>query len=235
MNNLNQQLNSRTLSVVLTSLMIFSCMHCIGQDTIVRRDGQIRIGYITEVLPEQIRYKKISPTEGPVYVEYKAQVDRIKYSTGFIDVFPEPKPWQVPVATAEEVEYVKPAGTIRLEKRGGRYLYGNKLIKDNELYRNLLALNNPKITAEVRKAKSAKGLQYIGFAGIPLTVLGVSALSLEYIFGGWEGRQMDQRVVNFSSVMLGGAAASLGTSIYFKCKRKHHNREAAKLYKQQYE
>lgn len=232
MNNLNQRLSIRKFGNAITSVVIFSCMYCMGQDTIVKRDGRVLIGYVTEILPEQVRYKKNSPTEGPTYIESKVEVDRVKFSNGFTDVFPEQKPWQVSVATVEQAKLIE---KIRLEKRGAMYLYGSRFINDNQLYRNLLTFDNPEITKEIKKAKRARVGQYTGFVGIPLMVLAVYGLGTGFLFEDLEPGKPNNGYTTFGTIMLGGAALALSTSICFKFKRKHHNNEAVKLYQQQYE
>jgi hypothetical protein len=215
---------------LITFLIISFGSTCSGQDTIITRNGQSILGHVMEVSTTEIKYKKAGIADGPVYIEDKSGVARINYKNGFSDVFPEIKPWQLPIAKVEKKEEVvnfkrKPV----LEKRRGKYLYDNERLGENELHKLLLAVNDPDIDLQVRKAKRSRGLQYVGFAAIPFTV--VAALASLTI--GETGLQRSEDIA--SGVFLGCAAISVGTSYYFKINRKKRNAEAVRLYKQKFE
>jgi hypothetical protein len=203
---------------------------CFGQDTIITRNGNSIIGHIVEITPTEVKYKKEGIADGPLYIEEKSTIDRIHYKNGFQDIFPEVKPWQLPVAKVEKPQEVldvkhKPV----LEKRGSKYVYDNIRLSENQLYRLLLSVNNPEVNNQVRLAKRSRGLQYIGFAAAPLACL--SMLSL-MVAGDVHGGNSDE---NASKVFLGCSAACLGTSVYFRIDRKKRNAEAVRLYKQKFE
>lgn len=228
----------KTLSKIplsLFSLIIFLTMafetSCFGQDTIITRNGKSIIGHIVEVTTIEVKYKKEGITDGPLYIEEKSGIDRIHYKNGFRDIFPEVKPWQLPITKVEKKEEVvnfkrKPI----LEKRQGKYLYDNERLSENQLYRLLLAVNNPEVNHQVRLAKRSRGLQYIGFGAAPLACLSLFTLLLTS-----DGNNGGKSEVNASKLFLGGAVACLGTSVYFKIDRKKRNAEAVRLYKQKFE
>lgn len=203
---------------------------CFGQDTIITHNRDSILGHVVEISATEVKYKKEGIADGPLYIEEKSKVDRINYKNGFKDIFPEIKPWQMPVAVVEKKEEVvgfkqKPV----LEKRQGRYMYGNERLNEKELYKLLLSVNNPEIDRQVRKAKCSKGLQYVGFAAIPFTALA----ALASLTIGEAGPHRSEDIA--SGVFLGCAAISVGTSYYFKINRKKKNAAAVKLYKQRFE
>jgi hypothetical protein len=209
--------------------MVFET-NCLGQDTIIARNGKSIIGHIVEVTTTEVKYKKEGITEGPLYIEDKSSIDRIHYKNGFKDIFPEVKPWRLPVTKVEKKEDVvdfkrKPV----LEKRRGVYMYDNDRLSENQLHRLLLSANNPDIDRQVKKAKWSKGLQYVGFAAIPFTV----AAMLASLTIGEAGPHRSEDIA--SGAFLGCAAISVGTSYYFKINRKRRNAEAVRLYKQKFE
>jgi hypothetical protein len=219
-----------SLFCLVTMLTMAFETSCFGQDTIITRNGNSIIGRIVEVTTTEVKYKKEGIADGPLYIEDKSGIDRIHYKNGFTDIFPELKPWQLPVAKVEKPREVvnfkqKPV----LEKRGSKYAYDHVRLSENQLYRLLLAVNNPEVSNQVRLAKRSRGLQYIGFAAAPF--VGLSMLSL-MAAGDVHGGKSEE---NASKVFLGCAAACLGTSIYFKTDRKRRNAEAVRLYKQKFE
>lgn len=69
------------LLLSFTSLVMFS------DDVIVLRNGDIINGIVTEVQTNEIKYKKSSNPNGPVYSELKSNVLSIKYGNGEVDKF----------------------------------------------------------------------------------------------------------------------------------------------------
>lgn len=60
-----------------------------AQDVIVKRDGSIIQSKVTEVNSNEIKYKKFSNPDGPVYIICKAEVLAINYENGDKDTFSE--------------------------------------------------------------------------------------------------------------------------------------------------
>ncbi len=84
-----------TFNVVKTSnmktLLIFSAMffsmYLFPQDTIITRSGQMIPARVNEVTQTEIKYRKPSNPDGPLYVMYKSDVVVIEYKNGTRDVF----------------------------------------------------------------------------------------------------------------------------------------------------
>ncbi len=78
----------RTLT---TLLFYFFALSLFADDVIVFRNGDIVNAFVTEVSSNEIKYKKASNPDGPVYSENKGNILSIKYSNGEIDKFEDAK------------------------------------------------------------------------------------------------------------------------------------------------
>ncbi len=217
-------------------LLCFINYKCLAQDTIIKRDGQQIIGKVLEVSTTEVKYRKWEMADGPVYIDTKSSIERINYQNGSSDVFP-----QTPVLTTNKTDYFvrKPI----LEMRGKNFYYDEKRIGENQLYKRMLELNNPELNAAVKKAKKARGAQYIGFGAIPLVLVGVVSLAISDLYEPYPPNNSNSNTYNKEArsfrnagfVFLGAGAICLGTSIYFKQQRKASNAAIVRMYKQKYE
>jgi hypothetical protein len=217
------------------ALLIGWNLNCFGQDTIIKNNG-IKISVkVLEISSSEVRYRKSENPDGPVYIESVRDMSFIKYSTGIADTFKFEKPWLIQVpAKAEEKAIQAKKEYQQLQKLGGHYLFGNStIIREKDMHNYLLTLNDPAITNHVKAAKRQKGLQYIGFAAIPLGVLGLISF--------WEESQMfsyqrdtEGQSHSVSTVLAIGGIACIGASISFKINRKRNNETALKLYEQKF-
>ena len=64
-----------------------SALSAIAQDTIFTRNGEVIPAKVYEVTPTEIKYKKPSNPDGPLYVTSKDNVALIEYKNGSKDVF----------------------------------------------------------------------------------------------------------------------------------------------------
>lgn len=62
-----------------------------AQDTIYFRTNEILVCKITEVSDSQIKYKKLSGTEGPVFVLSKSDLSKIIYQDGTVALIADPR------------------------------------------------------------------------------------------------------------------------------------------------
>lgn len=229
MSNLNQVSGSNHFLLFFMMIISFPCL---AQDSIFRRNKQLVLGYVTEVSDKEIKYRKFSSTEGTIYIENTSEIEKIKYRDGNTDVFLVPMPWELPKKKVTAGMPVMNEDRKKLEKKRTKYLYGDRKINEKQMHQLLLSLNNPQITKEVRRAKTAKGLQYIGFGAIPATFLGSICLGLENELRFSEDG--DNGPIRLGAVFFGGAAAFLTTAICFKISHNRHNEKAVKLYNQQF-
>ncbi|MES2590940.1 MAG: hypothetical protein V4608_03560 [Bacteroidota bacterium] len=185
-----------------------------AQDTLIMKTNAEIVGKITEINQTEIKYKKADNINGPVYVANKWEVSKVKYSNGTTDVFNLEKP----LSTSQN--------NPELIKNGGFYFYGDKKLKERQMQATLLSFNNPEITHYVKRARTDKGLQYVGFGAIPLGGLAliVGSTILNYVRKPTDGQ------VAAAGVLAGLGVVCIGTSIYFKIDRKRSNATAVKLY-----
>jgi hypothetical protein len=233
--------------------LIMFVSDCFAQDTIFMRNDQRIPCNIVEVTSTEVKYKKWELSDGPLYIENKSLVSRIKYKNGFTDVFQEVKAMPVQPAKKAEDDYVQDrkntkAGNdeyIQNRQRdkltmigGNHYIYGDQRLNEAGMQRMLLSLNDPKITREVKTAKVDKGLKYIGFAAIPLFFVGVFALTQidqgPTYSNGYTYTHNNEFVAP-ALICFAGAAVTFSASIYFGIDRKARNARAVHLYQQKYE
>jgi len=74
------------LIVIQFSLKSFS------QDTLRKISGEFYIVTVTEVSDENVKYKKYSNLEGPIYVVSKNEIEYIHYKNGEIETYNKKKP-----------------------------------------------------------------------------------------------------------------------------------------------
>ena len=75
----------KNLIISITSLLIVNLAP--AQDTIYERNGNVINAKVTEVTQAEIKYKKTSNPDGPVYTMDKNEVTLIQYKNGSKDVF----------------------------------------------------------------------------------------------------------------------------------------------------
>jgi hypothetical protein len=68
-------------------LASFSCLQLFSQDTLYTRNGDVINGKVMEVNQDEIKYKKPSNPNGPLYVVSKSDIVLIHYKNGSKDVF----------------------------------------------------------------------------------------------------------------------------------------------------
>lgn len=75
---------NKVLSILL---LFFFFSNVSAQDVIVKKDGSTILSKILEVNPSDIKYKKYSNLDGPVYTMQKSDLLSINYKNGERDVF----------------------------------------------------------------------------------------------------------------------------------------------------
>lgn len=73
--------------ILFTLLFVAMCITAFADDVIALRSGDIINAIVTEVTVNEIKYKKASNPQGPVYSVEKNNVLSIKYANGEIDKF----------------------------------------------------------------------------------------------------------------------------------------------------
>lgn len=72
---------------ILLISFLFMSLNLFSQDVIVKRDGSTIISKVLEVTQTEVKYKKLSNLEGPLYTIDKANIMAINYENGEKDVF----------------------------------------------------------------------------------------------------------------------------------------------------
>jgi hypothetical protein len=217
--------------------MICWNLNCFGQDTIFKNNGTFISGKVIEISGGEVRYKKPGNVDGPTYIEYKSELSSISYKNGFKDTFKFEKPWFISADVKKEEKPLKEMQVYKkdlpeIQQVGSRFSYNGQLMREREMHHYLLSLHDPAISDRIQKSRLQKGLQYIGFAAIPLGIA-----SMVYFIDGTGILTSQQDNVNSQNAgkLLGLAGiACISTSIILKMKRKNNNTVAIKLYQQKY-
>lgn len=81
--------------LLLSAILLVSGSSCFAVDVIVTKNAEKIDGKVTEVSSKEIRYKKASNPDGPVYVIETDKVSTVVYENGEVDVFPNAPSGQV--------------------------------------------------------------------------------------------------------------------------------------------
>ena len=169
---------------------------------------------------------------GPVYIEDRFSVEKIKYKNGFVEVFPVVEPWKIPLAKPkpkeEELKSVEYKPKPVLKKFHLGYMYWDKYVGEREMQNIALGLKDPVINEEVKAARQAKGLQYVGFLAIPI-MIGCASYNINHVGTAVNGNKDSQ---NTNLAFLATSAIVVGASIHFKIKKKKRNAHIVELYNQ---
>ena len=88
-----------------------------AQDVIVKKDGSTILSKVTEIGTTDVKYKKWSNIEGPLYTIAKANVQSINYENGEVETFSEEvKPSQEPFANGFSTQITENTTKIELAK-----------------------------------------------------------------------------------------------------------------------
>lgn len=146
-------------------LFVFTLLYCHltnAQDTIIKYNGEQILSRITEISSTEIKYKKFSFQDGPTYIEKKADVRSINYSTGVKQEFKTEFP---PVK--KQTDTLNTAGTINDDYYGhperGHLSISKKIfmrddteITEEEFYDWLTYSKDAEIIDLAKKSKRAK-------------------------------------------------------------------------------
>lgn len=208
-----------------------------SQDTITKRNSEVIIAKILEINPSEIKYKKFNFLDGPTYIEKKSDIKMILYSNGTKETFEEVKEVKAEIKISNETDdyVVKASETNKIEMWGsGRFRQKNHSINERNVHKIMMQTKDKKILALVSEAKRSRGMQYIGFAAIPLGVIGLGLLgsSPQYSYAGQI--TYDEGLLAGGTLCILVAVACPVISIGFKKKRNANNKAAINLYNEKY-
>ena len=207
-----------------------------AQDTIYKRNGEILSAKIIEINSTEIKYQRVDMQDGPLFVNCKNDIKKIKYAVGIVDSFP--LIIAKPVATKNNnVIYInKGSSQIEFAGRKGVYKYQGHYLSD----RRLLQLAEDKndtwkdkpMQLAIIEAKKNKSLQYaVGFGGAGVGILSLFAAGI-YADNNYysDGIFPAFAVINGIGVFV----ASQVMSNYFKHQRVKQANKVAELYNQHF-
>ncbi|HEY0031202.1 MAG TPA: hypothetical protein VGC65_10620 [Bacteroidia bacterium] len=150
-----------------------------AQDTIIKYNNDKVIAKILEISPDEVKYKKFAFLDGPTYIERKSDIKMVIYSNGVKETFQreQVKEPTVTVINSND-DYVNGAtSNNKIDDWGARYRYQKRTINEREMHYILLQTKDKKIIGLVGQAKDAKKMEFVGFAAIPLGIIGMYSLA----------------------------------------------------------
>jgi hypothetical protein len=223
-------------SLKLLVLILLVSNLCKAQDTIFKRNGDKLIAKITEITPQDVKYKRFDFQEGPTYIESKTAIKEIHFSNGLKEFFAEFEVATTPkVPKNIEYGYVAPMTNKKIELYGSRFKYQGSFVHENEIHSILLNTKDKRLINLVGKAKDAKAMQYVGFGGIVFGIASyVFLLKSLGAFSNGSYRRTNSADITTSGMFLAAAVACPIISGVNKGKRNQYNREAVRLYNEKY-
>jgi len=232
-NKMKKQNTSIGKIIVMLLLNVMSVIGY-GQDTIYKTNGNLIIAKINEIKPDEINYHRFDFQDGPMYVEKKSEVAMISFSSGMKQTFEKTTEdyfdeKQKPGAIDLNVRNNAPAYSKKMELFGSayRFQFQNSLINEREMHSIMLNTGDKELMEKVADSKHYHGLQFLGFAAIPLGIAGLACIAT-----GADSNEGEY--VALGTVSIAAAIACPIASGVSKKKRGDANKAAVKLYNQKY-
>ena len=223
----NKKLLRTIIAFALNSITIIA----LSQDTLHFRKGRPIVCKVTEISPEEIKYKKIENMDGPVYSINKEDVKLISYKNGVVDSFAEIKPWLKPIQKINKQELNYNIPTVKthpkIVKEGRSFFMDNTLYSESKILAIMKHVNNPELNLHIRRSKLARAFQPVCLVGIPAVAIGSMSVVFSkdvYI------RSNSAKMENLGFSLLAFGAVCLTTSIALENYRYKQNEIALRLY-----
>ncbi len=215
--------------LLLTASILLCCSLTNAQDTIVKRNGEQLLSKILEISATEVKYKKFDFLEGPDFIDSKSNIQLIKYSNGTKEEFEAQPADNSSKPKESNTDYYSGhvSANYKIESNGTRFRYKENRINELELHQLLLNTNDQQINLLVRRAKHAKGLQWIGLGGLVVGAVG----GVSYVLG---EMIQETNMQIFGGICGGVAIAFPVASMVFKHRRNVSNAEAIKLYNEKF-
>lgn len=227
-------LKYKTIASGLTLFLLAINSLSIAQDTLHFRNGSQTIAKVIEITSVVVKYKKLDNLDGPTYSDLKNDLTSITYKNGMTEKFE----YQMP---AKPIEIKKTDDYAVAKKRypelspfgQTKFSYERGIIGNHEMHSILLNVNDPKISSLIKTAKRQERGQYIGFAFFPC-MLASGVILAEAASGAFLSDGAFNDAALGSGLFAIAGVACVATSISLKVKRTHNEKEALKLYRQNY-
>ncbi|MEI6488019.1 MAG: hypothetical protein WCP52_03605 [Bacteroidota bacterium] len=230
---------------LLLFVAFFVSQFLFSQDTILKYSGESIVAKVLEIGPLEIKYKKFDFQDGPTYIIKKDDVDWIRYAGGLKEHFERQS--QPKSSTQNSTDYYGAPATNnryapdnKITEFGSRYRYNNGLITEREMQSMLMNTKDKRIMGLIETSKQAHGLQFVGFAAIPLGIGALAFISESstttynaqtYTYNKNPNQQTYQMLAFICGMVAIACPIYSGIS---KHKRIQSNREAINLYNQKY-
>jgi hypothetical protein len=193
-----------------------------AQDTIIKRNSEKIISKITEVNPNNVRYKRSDNLEGPIYTLEKEQINYIVYFNGIIEKYDSYAPVLPPNINAASQD-------LSIQTSGKYYYYKELRITEPDMHAIVKRLKDPKFNLMVKSVENKKFIQNITFiASIPTFVSGLYIYETNKPMRSRRGRTATQSSTqlqaqrNGISLMVAALACDV-ISFSFMLDRRRHN------------
>lgn len=136
-----------------------------AQDTIIKRDGAKIVVKLTEVNPDNVRYKKFDYLDGPVFTLQKEEINYLAYSNGTKESFENYVP---PVIKGN----ISPPD-LSMQTTGKYYYYKERRISEPDMLAIAGKLKDPKLDLMIKKVEEKRFIQNVSLAtSVPLFLSG---------------------------------------------------------------
>ena len=220
---------------ILFFFLLLISLETYSQDTIIKYNGERIIGKVTEITPLEIKYKKAELMDGPVFVDYKGDINMIIFSNGvkehFEKTFTKQNDYYMSPVNLNRPGY-QPLGKIVPYGPHSKFNDNGKIISERDLLIMFKATNNPEILSLTNKAKEKKKRQYLGFGIFPCAIAAVA-------FGvSSSDKKAGEAGMAFYKVCTGvcivGGISSVVYDIIVSSQRKSYVNKALTLYNEKY-
>lgn len=151
-------------------VLFFASLMTMAQDVIVKKDGSTLLSKVVEINDVEIKYRKWSNLEGPVYSVNKSDVLSINYQNGEIDKL---------IVEEEEPLVQEIIKEGKMERKGDHLTLDGCVLTDEEV-RRLIGEENYQTFLGARKQINTG----IGFTGLFVFSVFTGGVSLAAIFYG---------------------------------------------------
>ncbi len=216
---------------IFTVIIISSAsMLAMAQDSIYKYNGDVISAKVTEITPTEVRYKRFEMLDGPIFVEMKSNVSKIKYMGGILEVFKKEQAQQQVVQSTYSAP--KPMSN-EIEVRRNRYVYKDEMYNERDIQEVMLKSKDNKIVYSVMKSQQAKKMRYIGFVGIPFGAVAIGSGYLALLI--WaSGDPSYSSFLEVSGACLAAGTACLVIGLSNNEARKKHQIEAIRQFNDKY-
>lgn len=233
----NYKLYNISMKKSVLLLLVLFVQNVFGQDTIYKRVGGSYAAKIFEINETSVKYNRWDNLTGPVYIENKSDIARIKYANGHIDTFKVGATTVKPITVAPMVVQTVPTkvpGYYPLEKYGRAYLNNGSRVSRARALQIMSYYAREKgdgaINNEIKKVKLNQGF-YTGtsIAAIPCLVVGALITSVGLVLN--DIGEPNDALTYGIPILSAGFAFEIASIVTF-AQRNSHTKKALNLYNQ---